>query len=80
VTGWVLTLPAAAATAGIVYAVIELFGNGAVGAVVVSVALAVGCVLLWRANRAARVAPEESVAENVISGPAPAQTPAPVTA
>jgi PiT family inorganic phosphate transporter len=80
VTGWVLTLPAAATTAGIVYAVIELFGNGAVGPVVVSVALAVGCVLLWRANRAARVAPEESVAENVISGPAPAQTPAPVTA
>jgi len=78
VTGWVLTLPAAAATAGLVYAVIELFGTGAAGPVVVSVGLAIGCFLLWRANRAARVAPEESVSEHV--APALPQTPAPVTA
>src|SRR3954470_12649755 len=49
VTGWVLTLPAAAATAGIVYAVIELFGNGAVGSAAGRVALGAGCARLWGA-------------------------------
>jgi PiT family inorganic phosphate transporter len=70
--GWLLTLPAAACTAGVVYAAIDVLGDGAGGALVVSLLLAVGCVLLWRANRAQAVKPEEAVAEHAAFGePAP---------
>jgi len=61
VTGWVLTLPSAAAVSALVYGVIALFGGGAVGALVVSVAMLIAALLLWRANRTQRVEPEETV-------------------
>ena len=45
VIGWVLTLPAAAASRGVAYAVIDLFGDdSAVGPIVVGIILAIGCV------------------------------------
>jgi PiT family inorganic phosphate transporter len=61
VTGWVLTLPAAALTAAIVYGVTDLLGNGAVGPIAMTAILGIVCYFLWRANRAAPVAPEEVV-------------------
>jgi PiT family inorganic phosphate transporter len=76
VIGWLLTLPAAACTAGIMYAVIDALGNGAFGAIVVSVILAVACFMLWRANRAQAVEPEETISEHPTFGEAP---PRPVT-
>jgi PiT family inorganic phosphate transporter len=77
VAGWLLTLPAAAATAALAYAVTDLFGNGAVGPIVVGAALAIGCYFLWRANRATSIEPEETVSENPTFGPAPTATPVP---
>jgi PiT family inorganic phosphate transporter len=69
VVGWILTLPAAAATGGVVYAVIKLFGaDSAVGPIVTGAALAVGCFLLWRANRRAEVEPEETISEHPVFG------------
>src|SRR4051794_27610487 len=62
VAAWVLTLPAAGVTAAAAYGVTRIFGHGAVGPLTVTVILAIGCVFLWRANRASRVAPEEAVA------------------
>ena len=76
VAGWLLTLPAAAATAAICYAVIELLGSGAFGVFVVGGLLAVGCLLLWRANRRQHVAPEESVSAHPTFGPATERSPA----
>jgi PiT family inorganic phosphate transporter len=61
VAGWLLTLPAAAATAAIVYGITDLLGNGLVGPLAVSSILAICCVFLWRANRVAPVAPEDVV-------------------
>jgi PiT family inorganic phosphate transporter len=61
VTGWVLTLPAAALTAAIVYGITDLLGNGLVGPLAVTLILAICCLFLWRANRVAPVAPEEAV-------------------
>jgi inorganic phosphate transporter, PiT family len=61
VAGWLLTLPAAAAVSAIVYATIEWFGGGVAGTLVVSVAMIVAALLLWRANRAQPVEPEETV-------------------
>jgi PiT family inorganic phosphate transporter len=72
VIGWVLTLPAAAATAGIAYAIIDLLGDSAFGVVVVAVALATGCTMLFLANRRQAVDPEETVSEHAAFGPAPA--------
>jgi PiT family inorganic phosphate transporter len=75
-TGWVLTLPAAAVTAAIVYGVTDLFGtDSAVGPIAVTLILAIVCLFLWRANRAARVQPEDTVASH---SAAPAQTLEPV--
>jgi PiT family inorganic phosphate transporter len=79
VIGWLLTLPAAAATAGLMYAVINVLGDGAFGAIVVSVILAVACFLLWQANRRQAVAPEETISEHPAFGQAPVH-PEPVTA
>ena len=56
--------------AALVYGVIELFGGGAFGVIVVGVAMLVAAFLLWRANRAKPVAPEETVSENPAFGPA----------
>ena len=71
VIGWLLTLPAAACTAGVMYEVIDLLGNGAGGAIVVCAILAVACFLLWRANKAHAVAPEETISEHAAFGEAP---------
>ncbi len=62
VTGWVLTLPAAGLTAAAVYGVTSIFGtNTAVGPIAVTVILAICCFFLWRANKASKVAPEETI-------------------
>jgi inorganic phosphate transporter, PiT family len=74
VAGWLLTLPAAAATAAVAYAIVDLFGDGAVGPIVVGAALAIGCFFLWRANRATNIEPEETVSENPTFCPAPTPT------
>jgi inorganic phosphate transporter, PiT family len=56
VIAWVLTLPAAALIGAVAYAVTSLFGNGAVGPVVVTVA-ALGAILAAFVRRAQRGAP-----------------------
>jgi PiT family inorganic phosphate transporter len=69
VIGWALTLPAAATTGGIVYAVIKLCGeDSAVGPIVTGAALAIGCFLLWQANRRQEVAPDETISEHPVFG------------
>jgi len=81
VIGWILTLPMAALTGGIVFAIIEIFGeDSAVGPLVVGVILAVCCVLLWRANRRHEVKPEETVSASPVFGAdaGSATAPAPV--
>jgi inorganic phosphate transporter, PiT family len=79
VIGWLLTLPAAACTAGLVYAIINALGDGAFGAIVVSAILAVACLKLWQANRRQAVPPEETISEHPTFGQAPAR-PEPVAA
>ncbi len=69
VAGWLLTLPAAAATSALVFAIIELLGGGAFGAIVAVVLLAIGCFLLWQANRRSPSDPSETVSENPVFGP-----------
>jgi PiT family inorganic phosphate transporter len=69
VVGWLFTLPAAAAVAAAVYLVIDLLGGGVTGVIVVSAAMLVAACLLWRANRAAPVEPEEAVSAHATSGP-----------
>ena len=71
VTGWLLTLPCAAAVSAVVYAIIELFGGGLVGTIVVSAAMIVAAFMLWRANRAQPVEPEEAVSEHAAFGSEP---------
>jgi inorganic phosphate transporter, PiT family len=70
VIGWLFTLPAAAAVAAVVYGVIDLFGGGEAGVIVVSVAMVIAAALLWRANRAKPIEPEETVSANPAFGPA----------
>ena len=70
VIGWLLTLPAAAAVAAVVYGVINVLGGGAAGVIVVSVVMVFAAFLLWRANRAKPIEPEETVSENPAFGPA----------
>ena len=72
VVGWLLTLPAAAGVGALAYAVIDVFGDSAFGVIVVSIAMVVGAFLLWRANRAQPVEPEESISDNPTFGGAPA--------
>jgi inorganic phosphate transporter, PiT family len=69
VAGWLLTLPAAAATSAVVFAIIELLGGGAFGAIVAMVLLAIGCFFLWLANKRSSVKPEETISENPVFGP-----------
>jgi PiT family inorganic phosphate transporter len=78
VAGWFLTLPAAAATSALAYAVIKLLGGGAFGSVVVAVLMIAGAFQLWRANKSHNVEPEETVSENPAFGTVP--TPAVVAA
>ena len=70
VIGWLLTLPAAAAVAALVYGVIDLLGGGEGGTILVSIAMVAAGVLLWRANRSKPVEPDETVSENPAFGPA----------
>jgi hypothetical protein len=56
----------------------ELFPNGDSGPIVVCIALAIGGFLLWRANKAQSVEPDETVSEHPSFGPR--ATPAPVAA
>jgi PiT family inorganic phosphate transporter len=53
VVAWVLTLPAAASIGALTYGVTRIFGTGALGPVVVSVAILAGSAVLF-ARRAAR--------------------------
>src|SRR4051812_24372661 len=69
VIGWLLTLPAAAAVAALVYGIIGVLGGGEAGVIVVSVVAVLGAAALWRANRAKPVAPEETVSEQPAFGP-----------
>jgi PiT family inorganic phosphate transporter len=75
VIGWVLTLPAAAATAALAFAVIDLFPEGAVGPIVVGIVLAIGCTLLFIANRRSGVHPDDTVSEHPAFGTAPTREP-----
>jgi inorganic phosphate transporter, PiT family len=77
VVGWLLTLPAAATVGALVYAVIDLLGGGLAGTIVVSVVLVVACVMLWRANRAKPIEPDETVSENPTFGSATRPEPVP---
>jgi inorganic phosphate transporter, PiT family len=72
VIGWLLTLPAAAGVGAVSYAVVDVLGGSAFGVIVVSVALVIGCYMLWRANRAKPVEPEETVSQHPTFGAAPA--------
>ena len=49
---------------------IDLLGGGAAGVIVVSVVMVIAAFLLWRANRAKPIEPEETVSENPAFGPA----------
>jgi PiT family inorganic phosphate transporter len=69
VAGWILTLPAAAATSAVAFLVIELLGGEAFAAIVVSGLLAVACFFLFLANRRSSVKPDETVSENPVFGP-----------
>ena len=62
VTGWVLTLPAAGITAAVAFWVTDIFGeDSAIGPIVVTIALAIACFYLWRANNASKVQPDDIV-------------------
>jgi PiT family inorganic phosphate transporter len=63
VTGWVLTLPAAAGTAAIVYGFASIFGHSWVGPAAITVILAIACFFLWKANKASKVDPEGIIDE-----------------
>jgi PiT family inorganic phosphate transporter len=75
VAGWLLTLPAAAATSALVFAIIELLGGGAFGAIVAMVLLAIGCFFLWLANRRSPSDPNEAISETPVFGPGSERAP-----
>jgi PiT family inorganic phosphate transporter len=79
VIGWLLTLPGAAAVGALSYGIVELLGGSAGGVIVVTVLLLIAAVLLWRANRATPVEPEETISEHPAFGRA-AREPEPVAA
>ena len=67
VIGWVLTLPAAALTAGIAYGIVSIFGtDNAIGVIAVFIILVIGCFFLWQANKRSGTHADETVgAHNV---------------
>jgi PiT family inorganic phosphate transporter len=72
VYGWLLTLPAAGATGAVAYLVVDLFGdNSAVGPIAITIALAIGCFFLWRANRRSEVDPDSVVTDPPAAIPEP---------
>ncbi len=54
VIAWLLTLPCAAAVAAVVYAVVQLFGRGDAGPIVLSVVLVIALTLVFLKARGAR--------------------------
>lgn len=54
VTAWVLTLPCAAVVAGVVFEVVNLFGSGDAGPIVLSVLLVLALVVVFRSARGGR--------------------------
>ena len=72
VYGWLLTIPAAAATAAIVYGITDIFGkNSAVGPIAMTLVLAIAGFFLYRANKASSVKPEDTVTSDVFDEPQP---------
>ena len=69
VVGWLLTLPAAAGVGALAYGIVELLGGSAGGVIAVSVLMIFGAFLLWRANRAKPIDPEEAVSADAPFGP-----------
>jgi PiT family inorganic phosphate transporter len=69
VIGWLLTLPGAAAVAAAVYGMIDVLGGGETGVIVVAIVVAFASFLLWRANRAKPIDPEETVSAHPTFGP-----------
>ncbi|MGH2871762.1 MAG: inorganic phosphate transporter, partial [Solirubrobacteraceae bacterium] len=60
VTAWLVTLPCAAIVAGAIYAIVQLFGRGDLGPIVVSVAgVALLVSLFMRKLRESRPAPAQ---------------------
>jgi PiT family inorganic phosphate transporter len=59
VRAWVLTIPAAGSIAALVYGITRLFGTGAVGPVVVTVALLAALIAVF-ARRIQQAAPAAS--------------------
>ena len=72
-----VSFPAAAAVGAVSYLVIDLLGDGVAGTLLVAAALIVGCALLWRANRAQPIDPEETVSEHATVAPAARPEPVP---
>jgi PiT family inorganic phosphate transporter len=70
VIGWLLTLPAAATAGALAYGVVDVLGNSAGGVIVVSVLMVIGAFMLWRANRAKPVTPDETISQEPAFGPA----------
>jgi PiT family inorganic phosphate transporter len=68
VIGWVLTLPGAALVAAAVYGVIDVLGGGEAGVIIVAAAAVVAASLLWRANRAQPIDPEDTVSQHPVFG------------
>jgi inorganic phosphate transporter, PiT family len=65
VVGWVLTLPAAAAVGALAYAIIDLFGSkSVVGPIILTIALIIGGVFLFIANKKHGPKPEDTVSDN----------------
>ena len=58
VVAWVLTLPSAAIMGAVAYGVTRLFGTGAAGPIVVSIAAILGSVWLFRNRARTGAAPE----------------------
>ncbi|MGH2860432.1 MAG: inorganic phosphate transporter [Solirubrobacteraceae bacterium] len=54
VIAWLLTLPCAAAVAAVVYAVVQLFGRGDAGPIVLSIVLVIALTLVFLKARGAR--------------------------
>jgi inorganic phosphate transporter, PiT family len=61
VAAWVITLPASAAIGAVTYAVTRVFGTGALGPIVVLVAIGAGTVFLFQRRAREAAAPVAAV-------------------
>jgi PiT family inorganic phosphate transporter len=57
VVAWILTLPAAALIGGVTFLITRIFGTGAVGPIIVSLAILVGGAVLFARRSREGVAP-----------------------